>query len=67
MNFLDNLDSFLLKSEKQRILWEEIQNLRPMEQEHAVPGAPTKSITPNNDTIRMLTNKIRNIFILLFN
>ena len=42
-----------MKSEKQRIIWEEVQNLRPMEDEHAVPGVPTKTIEPNNDTIRM--------------
>ena len=50
---LENPKNFLLKSEKQRIIWEEIQSLRPMEHEHAIPGAPTKCITPENDTIRM--------------
>ncbi|CAF0803540.1 unnamed protein product [Rotaria sordida] len=50
-NLLENLDNFLLKSEKQVIIWDEIQNVRPMQHEHTVPGVPTKSITPNNDTI----------------
>ena len=44
----------LLKSEKQRIIWEEIQNLHPMKNEHAVPGVPTKSFEPENDTMGKL-------------
>ncbi|CAF1320639.1 unnamed protein product [Adineta steineri] len=47
----ENPTNFLLKSEKQRIIWEEIQVIRPLEQEHFVPGFPTKAITPENDTI----------------
>ncbi|CAF0837646.1 unnamed protein product [Rotaria sp. Silwood1] len=47
----ENRESLLLKSEKQRIIWEEIQNLHPMIHEHTVPGVPTKLISPKNDTI----------------
>lgn len=56
---LENPKDFLLKSEKQRIVWEEIQIVRPMEDEHAVPGARTKSITPNNDTVRRCKKVIK--------
>ncbi|CAF3286759.1 unnamed protein product [Rotaria sp. Silwood2] len=44
-------DSFLLKSEKQLVIWDEIQNVRPMQHEHTIPGVPTKSVTPTSDTI----------------
>ncbi|CAF3881681.1 unnamed protein product [Rotaria sp. Silwood2] len=47
----ENPENLLLKSEKQRIIWEEIQNLHSMIHEHTVPGVPTKSISPKNDTI----------------
>ncbi|CAF1291293.1 unnamed protein product [Adineta steineri] len=47
----ENPTNFLLKSEKQRIIWEEMQVIRPLEHEHFVPGFPTKAITPENDTI----------------
>jgi hypothetical protein len=49
---LDNPAQILLTSEKQRIIWEELQNLRPMRTEHAVPGVPIHSISPEHDTIR---------------
>lgn len=52
MNSLENPEDFLLKSEKQRIIWEEIQTLRPMDGEHVLPGVPTKLISPKSDTIR---------------
>ena len=48
---LENPGDILLKSEKQRIIFEEIQNLRPMKSEHAVPGVPTKSLSSEHDTI----------------
>lgn len=47
----ENLNNFLSKAEKQRIIWEEMQNLRPMDDEHTVPGVPSKGITPSHDTI----------------
>ncbi|CAF0826099.1 unnamed protein product [Didymodactylos carnosus] len=47
----DDPDNFLSMSTKQRIIWEELQNLRPEPHEHAVPGAPMKSIDQNDDTI----------------
>jgi len=51
LNFKENPKTFLLKSEKQRIIWEEIQNVRPTEYEHYVPGVSHKTISPD-DTIR---------------
>ena len=48
----ENPESFLLTSEKQRIIWEELQTLRPKKSDHAVPGVPTHSISAENDTIR---------------
>jgi hypothetical protein len=48
----------LLKSEKQRIIWDEIENLHPRKDEHAVPGVPIKSFVPENDTIRMFFQSI---------
>ncbi|CAF1634206.1 unnamed protein product [Adineta ricciae] len=47
----ENPGDILLKSEKQRIIFEEIQNLRPMKSEHVVPGVPTKSLSSEQDTI----------------
>jgi len=45
----------LFKSEKQRIIWEEIQNLRPTKNEHTVPGVQSKSAAiAEHDTIRLL-------------
>jgi hypothetical protein len=53
--YLENPEDVLFKSEKQRIIWEEIQNLRPTKNERSVPGVQTKSGTiAENDTIRML-------------
>ncbi|CAF1211313.1 unnamed protein product [Adineta ricciae] len=53
-----NHDSFLLKSEKQRIIWEEIQILRPAKDENFVPGVPTKAITHENDTVLNLLDSL---------
>lgn len=50
-SFIENPQDLLLKAEKQRIIWEEIQNLHPMKTEHAVPGVPTQSFQPENDTL----------------
>ncbi len=61
---LENPENILLKAEKQRIIWEEIQNLHPMKTEHAVPGVPIKSFVPENDTIR--TSKLFSSFSFLF-
>lgn len=52
MFLLENPESFLLTSEKQRIIWEEMQNLHPMKSELTLPGVPKKQITPETDTIR---------------
>lgn len=49
--------SLLLTSEKQRIIWEELQNLRPKKNDHAVPGVPIHSISAENDTIRRLIER----------
>ncbi|UJR16383.1 hypothetical protein I4U23_003286 [Adineta vaga] len=54
----ENPGDILLKSEKQRIVFEEIQNLRPMKNEHAVPGVPTKSFSPENDTMLAILNDL---------
>jgi hypothetical protein len=48
---LENPENILLTSEKQRIIWEEIQNLHPMKHERVVPGVATKSFTSENDTV----------------
>ncbi|CAF1198507.1 unnamed protein product [Rotaria sordida] len=61
----ENPENLLLKSEKQRIIWEEIQNLHPMIHEHTVPGVPTKSFSSKNDTILNILHSldfIGNIF-----
>jgi hypothetical protein len=50
----DDPASLLLTSEKQRIIWEELQNLRPKKNDHAVPGVPIQAISSENDTIRRL-------------
>ncbi|CAM4753214.1 unnamed protein product [Rotaria magnacalcarata] len=57
----ENLDSFLLKSEKQLIVWEEIQNIRPMQHERTIPGVPTKLIESNHDTILCLLHNLNYI------
>ncbi|CAF2102384.1 unnamed protein product [Rotaria magnacalcarata] len=61
----ENPENFLLQSEKQRIIWEEIQTLHPMSNEHSVPGVPTKMISPKNDTLLDILHSldfIANIF-----
>ncbi len=52
--YLENPEDILFKSEKQRIIWEEIQNLRPTKNEHTVPGLQTKlAAIAEHDTIRV--------------
>jgi len=47
----ENPSDILFKSEKQRIIWDVLQNLSPKKNEHAVPGVPTKFFSPENDAL----------------
>ncbi|CAF1064866.1 unnamed protein product [Adineta steineri] len=47
----ENPSNILYKSEKQRIIYEEIQNLHPARHETTVPGIRKKTFVPENDTI----------------